>query len=209
MKRSIQEELQPGRTVRAGADVEYFPGFLDAIWGNELLTTLLTEVSWHQPVVKLYGRAFHSPRLAAWYGDRGAVYQYSGFINAPLPWLPQLTKLRESIKHQLGYSFNCVLLNLYRDGADSMGWHRDCEPELGKNPVIASISLGEARPFLLRHRRRPELPTFKLYPDHGSLLVMSGTTQNYWRHSVPKISKRALPRLNLTFRHISFQPTSD
>ena len=142
--------LQPGRTVLAGADLEYLPGFLGPADADELLAALLAEVPWQRPVVQIFGRTFRSPRLAAWYGDTGAVYRYSGLVNEPLPWLPGLAVLRRQIEHRLGQTFNSVLLNFYRDGADSMGWHRDQEPELGENPTIVSISLGGIR----RRRRR-------------------------------------------------------
>ena len=194
--------LQPERTVLAGADLEFLPGFLGPVEADELLAVLLAEVPWQRPVVQLFGRTFPSPRLAAWYGDTDAVYQYSGLVNEPLPWLPSLVMLRTRIENRLGRPFNGVLLNLYRDGADSMGWHRDNEPELGKNPEIASISLGGVRRFLLHHCRRSDLPGLEIRPDHGSLLLMRGATQHFWRHAVPKTRKAVAPRVNLTFRRV-------
>jgi alkylated DNA repair dioxygenase AlkB len=194
--------LQPGRTVVAGADLEYFPGFLSLGDADDLLATLLDRVPWQQPVVQLFGRTFCSPRLAAWYGDPGAVYQYSSLVNEPLPWLPNLAGLRRQIEHRFGQSFNSVLLNFYRDGADSMGWHRDREPELGKNPTIASISLGAIRRFVLQHSRQANIARLEFHPEHGSLLLMRGATQHFWRHCVPKTRKVVSPRVNLTFRRI-------
>ena len=192
--------LQPGRTILAGADLEYFPGFLGPADADDLLAALLARVPWQRPVVQLFGRTFRSPRLAAWYGDPGVVYQYSGLVNEPLSWLPSLAVLRRRIEHRLGQPFNSVLLNLYRDGADSMGWHRDQEPELGESPTIASISLGGVRRFVLQHAREDDMTKLELHPEHGSLLLMCGTTQHFWRHCVPKTQKVVAPRVNLTFR---------
>ena len=194
--------LQPGRTVLAGADLEYLPRFLDLDDADELLASLLAEVPWQRPVVQLFGRTFRSPRLTAWYGDPGAVYQYSGFVNEPLPWLLGLAVLRRRIEQRLGQPFNSVLLNYYRDGADSMGWHRDQEPELRESPTIASISLGGIRRFVLQHSQKADMTRLELRPEHGSLLLMRGATQHFWRHCVPKTRKVVAPRVNLTFRRI-------
>ena len=194
--------LQPGRTVLAGADLEYLPGFLCPADADELLAALLAVVPWQRPVVQIFGRTCRSPRLAAWYGDTGAFYRYSGLVNDPLPWLASLAVLRGRIEHRFGQPFNSVLLNLYRDGADSMGWHRDHEPELGENPVIASISLGGIRRFVLQHSRQSDMTRLELRPEHGSLLLMRGATQHFWRHCVPKTRKVVAPRVNLTFRRI-------
>jgi alkylated DNA repair dioxygenase AlkB len=196
--------LQPGRGVLVGADLEYLPFFLDSTVADRLLATLLAEVPWQRPVVQLFGRTFRSPRLAAWYGDPGAVYQYSGLINEPLPWLPSLDGLRKRVESQFGLHFNSVLLNCYRDGMDSMGWHQDDEPELGKHPTIVSISLGGIRRFVLQHYRQIDMPKLELRPEHGSLLLMRGSTQKFWRHCVPKTRKAVAPRVNLTFRLIVF-----
>jgi alkylated DNA repair dioxygenase AlkB len=196
--------LQQGRTVLEGADLEYIPGFLSPGDADDLLATLLAIVPWQQPVVQLFGRTFRSPRLAAWYGDAGAVYQYSGLVNEPLPWLFSLAVLRRRIEQQFREHLNSVLLNCYRDGADSMGWHRDREPELGENPAIASISLGGVRRFVLQHSRQTDMTRLELCPEHGSLLLMRGATQHFWRHCVPKTRKVVAPRVNLTFRQIVF-----
>ena len=194
--------LQSGRTVLAGADLEYLPGFLGPADADELLAALLAEVPWQRPVVQIFGRTFRSPRLAAWYGDTGAVYRYSGLVNEPLPWLPSLVVLRRQIENRLGQTFNSVLLNFYRDGADSMGWHRDQEPELGENPTIVSISLGGIRRLVLQYSQQADMTRLELRPEHGSLLLMCGATQHFWRHCVPKTRKVVAPRVNLTFRRI-------
>ena len=194
--------LQSGRTVLEGADLEYLPGFLSPGHANDLWAGLLARAPWQQPVVQLFGRTFRSPRLAAWYGDTGAVYRYSGLVNEPLPWLPSLAALRRQIERRLGQTFNSVLLNFYRDGADSMGWHRDQEPELGENPTIVSISLGGIRRFVLQHSQQADMTRLELRPEHGSLLLMCGATQHFWRHCLPKTRKVVAPRVNLTFRRI-------
>jgi alkylated DNA repair dioxygenase AlkB len=143
------------------------------------------------------------PGLTAWHGDPGCTYRYSGRLFEPNPFTAELRALRERLREFLGHDFNTVLANLYRDGRDSMGWHSDDERELGPRApddvVIASVSLGASRRFVLRHRRRPaERHAFAL--GGGDLLVMGGTTQRRWQHAVPKTSVPVGPRLNLTFR---------
>ena len=123
-------------------------------------------------------------------------------INYPLPWLPQLYELRRRIEHYTQDSFNSVLLNLYRSGSDSMGWHRDNEPELGINPVIASITLGFPRRFVMRHHKRRDLSRLEVSPENGSLLIMRGQTQSVWQHAAPKTQMSVGLRLNLTFRNV-------
>lgn len=141
-----------------------------------------------------------APRLEAWYGDAGASYSYSGLAHEPLPWTPELQRLRERVEVAAGTTFNSVLANLYRDGNDSNGWHADDESELGEQPVIASLSLGAARRFLLRHRASVERVEVVL--EAGSLLLMRGKTQQCWKHSVPKQRTVHAPRINLTFRRV-------
>jgi len=181
---------------------EYWSEFLAPAEASHYCQTLIEKASWHTPLVHLYGRWVNSPRRAAWYGDPGAVYGYSGSVNQPLPWLAELKELGEQLAAFSGHSFNSVLLNYYRTGSQSMGWHSDDERELGTAPTIASISLGGPRRFLLRHRRRKDLPVHEIVLGHGSLLLMSGESQIAWRHSVPKTARPVAPRVNLTFRQI-------
>ena len=183
-------------------DFEYWPGFLDAKETASCFAALQSKIDWHTPRVFVYGRWIDSPRQSAWYGDRGAVYRYSGTINEPIPWLPELENLGERLNDFCKSEFNSVLANHYRSGSDSMGWHSDDEKELGLEPVIASISLGGARRFLLRHRRRKELQTHEITLESGSLLLMRGESQRAWRHSIPKTRRTVAPRINLTYRHI-------
>lgn len=177
------------------------------LWVEQLLSpaeadraqqTLIHELDWQQESITLFGRSVLQPRLQAWYGDKS--YTYSGLTMAPKPWTPALTHLRQLCEQVTGSEFNSVLANLYRDGQDSMGWHQDNEPELGQQPIIASLSLGESRRFILRHLHSKE--KFELSLGHGSLLVMAGDTQRYWQHSVPKTKQPRAARINLTFRHI-------
>ncbi len=165
-----------------------------------LFAALHRETAWQQPVIVLYGRSINSPRLSAWHGDPDAVYRYSGLRLEPMPWTPTLLDVRERVEALAVARFNSVLLNLYRDGQDSMGWHSDDEPELGRNPVIASISLGAARRFLLQHKKRRLRLEWSL--EDGDMLVLGGTTQHCWRHHVPKTRQPVGPRINLTFRWI-------
>ena len=166
-----------------------------------LFQTLYQDSDWQQHVLTICGRAVAAPRLSAWYGDLGAVYRYSGLSLEPLPWTPTLREIKEKAERLAATRFNSVLLNLYRDGRDSMGWHSDAEPELGRNPVIASVSLGATRRFLLRHKKqRNEVVTLML--EAGSVLIMAGATQHYWQHQLPKTRQAVGPRINLTFRVI-------
>ncbi len=183
--------------------VVYLPEFFSAPVGDRLLRSWCATVRWTQPRIRIFGRQVDSPRLAAWYGDRESVYRYSGLVNQPMPWIPELLEIRHYVQRYVKRSFDGVLLNYYRTGQDCMGWHSDDEKELGENPVIASVSLGAPRRFLLRHRRCSDLPVHEVNLEHGSLLLMQGATQKNWQHSVPKMRNQDSPRLNLTFRRIN------
>ena len=169
---------------------------------DQLLYELIDNTTWRQEEITLFGKAHRQPRLSAWYGNRDSVYTYSGISLRPRPWNQTLLNLKAGVESQLGRSFNSVLLNYYRDQRDSMGMHSDDESELGKQPVIASLSLGEERILLLRHRYRKELGTLKLPLPSGSLLVMKGDTQSHWKHGIAKQNHPCGPRVNLTFRTI-------
>ncbi|MEZ4776851.1 MAG: alpha-ketoglutarate-dependent dioxygenase AlkB [Bacteroidia bacterium] len=181
----------------------YDPHFFPTGESDTLLAELQEDIAWRQESVTIFGRKIPQPRLTAWYGDPGKVYSYSGLTWNPLPWTPALLKIKTKIESvSRGASFNSVLLNLYRNGQDSMGWHSDDEPELGKNPVIASVSFGESRNFQLRHRLHKKEERHSIVLAHGSLLIMLGETQHFWQHQVPKTAKTINPRVNLTFRWI-------
>ncbi len=165
------------------------------------LERLTAEVVWAQRSIRLFGREVAQPRLTAWLGEPGAVYTYSGLRHEPAPWHPIVEGYRQRLRDELGLEFDGALLNLYRDGADSMGWHADDEPELGPEPVLASISLGTPRRFLLKRRRGPPAAPLRMALGEGALLVMGGRTQHDFVHALPKCAS-AGPRLNLTFRRL-------
>ncbi len=173
--------------------------------GALLMDSLLRHVSWTQPEISMFGRRLRSPRLAAWYGDPGAIYRYSGLVNQPLPWREELLALKGRLEERFAARFNSVLLNLYRDGSDSMGWHADDEPELGAEPCIVSVSLGGTRRFRLRHRFDPAVNPVFVDLVHGSVLIMRGRTQHNWKHALTRTRKPVGPRINLTFRHVRSQ----
>ncbi|MGH8525947.1 MAG: alpha-ketoglutarate-dependent dioxygenase AlkB family protein [Gammaproteobacteria bacterium] len=156
---------------------------------------------WRQDRITLFGRTLNSPRLTAWYGEPGVTYAYSGLSLVAAGWLAGLLGIRERVGQAAGTRFNSVLLNLYRNEADSMGWHSDDEPSLGPNPVIGSVSFGATRTFQLQHKRRKTSQSV-IDLSNGSLLLMSGSTQHHWRHRVPKSNVPCGPRINLTFRTI-------
>jgi alkylated DNA repair dioxygenase AlkB len=161
-------------------------------------------IRWQQEEILIFGQRRRVPRLVAWHGDPGAAYRYSGTDHEPEPWTPALERVRARVRELAGAEFNAVLLNLYRDGRDGMGWHADHEPELGRNPVIASVSLGAPRRFCLRHRRRMDL-RIDLELPQGSLLLMAGATQHHWLHALPKTQRPVGARINLTFRGVALR----
>jgi alkylated DNA repair dioxygenase AlkB len=196
---------EPGeRLPLEDADVRFWPAAFGIAEASELLDRLLTEIDWQQEQVLIFGQRRPVPRLVAWHGDPGANYTYSGTPHQPLPWTPALALIRERVLGLTGCAFNSVLLNLYRDGRDGMGWHSDDEPELGRDPVIASVSFGAPRRFCLRHRRRKD-QRLDVSLGNGSLLLMAGTTQHHWVHAVPKTAIPVGQRVNLTFRRIPCQ----
>lgn len=170
----------------------------------ELFRALRQRIEWRQEEVVIFGQRRLVPRLVAWHGEPGASYTYSGTPHRPLPWTPELEEVRRRVQALSGSNFNAVLLNLYRDGRDGMGWHADDEPELGPEPLIASVSLGAVRRFCLRHRRRKGLRA-DLSLTHGSLFLMSGATQRHWVHAVPKTAVPTGERINLTFRRVAIR----
>ena len=198
---NLFDDLGPTRIPLPDGDLQLYPsiGLADT---ETLLWQLIAETPWRQDEITVYGKRHRQPRLTAWYGDPGALYSYSGIKLHPLPWTQTLKALKATVESTCGQSFNSVLLNYYRDGRDSMGMHSDDEPELGPEPVIASVSLGEERVMHFKHRTRREIDTLKLPLPSGSLLIMRGQTQRCWRHGVNKTSRSCGPRINLTFRRI-------
>lgn len=167
-----------------------------------ILTRVIAETPWRSEKIVMWGREYVQPRLLAWYGDPGAAYTYSGTRHEPVAWTPLLAELRRRVESAAGASFNSVLLNYYRNERDSMGLHSDDEPELGPEPVIASLSLGATRTLVLRHRTDRSIKNVRIPLESGSLLVMRGPTQHRWQHGIAKLARPCGPRVNLTFRRI-------
>lgn len=183
-------------------EVLYTSNFLTPADADAYLQTFIDGIEWEQHQLAIFGRQLPAPRLSAWYGHPEAYYTYSGLRLKPQPWTDSLSMLKAQVEVFAGTTFNSVLLNQYRNGQDSMGWHSDDEPELGIEPTIASLSLGGERAFHLRHKRRKDLETVKFLLEHGSLLIMRGATQTHWKHQLPKTQKALRCRLNLSFRLI-------
>lgn len=169
---------------------------------SELLERLIEATPWQQEKVVVWGKAHKQPRLVSWFGDDDKAYTYSGITLQANPWTPLLASVRASVEKLSNHSYNSALLNYYRDGRDGMGFHSDDEKELGPEPVIASLSLGATRIFVMKHRRRGTASDVKIPLESGSLLLMKGATQTNWKHGIPKESGACGPRVNLTFRNI-------
>jgi alkylated DNA repair dioxygenase AlkB len=186
------------------AQLSYQPGFINdhRRWYEQLRQS----ICWQQDRITLYGQDMPIPRLNAWYGDEGMDYSYSGIQLKARPWNEPLLDLKRQLERSLNVTFNSVLANYYRDGNDSVSWHADDEPELGSQPLIASLSFGEPRRFSLRHKTDRSLPVQHIDLEGGSLLVMAGETQRYWHHQLPKSRHSIAGRINLTFRSIISRP---
>jgi alkylated DNA repair dioxygenase AlkB len=183
--------------------IDLYPNWLPAAEARSLFDELLTTLPLRQEEIVLFGRRVPQPRLSTWMGDAEAVYGYSGRTFVPLPWDRSVARLKERVEETVGRRFNSVLINLYRHGEDSMGYHADNEPELGPDPVVASVSLGAARRFVLRPRKeKGTTGARELRLTSGSLLVMREGVQRSWVHGVPKDRAITAPRLNLTFRAV-------
>lgn len=169
---------------------------------SQLLAELIRETPWRSEQIVVWGKSHPQPRLVAWFGDSGKGYVYSGIRLTPLPWTPTLSDIKGKVETRVGVSFNSVLLNYYRNERDSMGFHSDDEPELGLRPTIASLSFGEMRTFILKHKFSKTIKPIRIPLSSGSLLVMKGDTQRNWKHGIDKEAKPCGPRVNLTFRNI-------
>lgn len=183
------------------AIVEYYPQLFEPPQAALLFDKLYNEIPWQQDNITVFGKTHPQPRLTALFGNEGKPYAYSNIVMQPHSWNPLLTFIKEEVEAVSGEKFTTVLLNLYRDGKDSNGWHADNEKELGRNPVIASVSFGAGRFFHLQHNSIKEARQ-KILLGHGSLLLMKGTTQHFWKHQIAKTAKTVGPRINLTFRSI-------
>lgn len=203
MTRDLFENGEPRRLDLPDADIRYWPCIDLGAPVDRVLQEIIERIPWRTEVITLYGQQHQQPRLTAWYGDPGARYTYSGLALDPLPWTSLLSDVRARVEALAGASFNSVLMNYYRDHRDSMGMHSDDEPELGRNPVIASLSLGEQRTFVLKHESKKDLKPVNILLESGSLLLMKGATQHHWKHGISKLTRPCGPRVNLTFRHVS------
>ena len=176
---------------------------------QDYFEALLTTVPWRNDEAVICGKRIVTARKVAWYGDSSYSYTYSGTTKIALPWTKELRTLKSLVEEEVGCLFNSCLCNLYHDGSEGMGWHSDDEKALGQNTAIGSLSLGAERKFSLRHKRKGDSPSISIQLENGSLLVMKGTTQTFWQHSVPKTAKIAIPRINLTFRTIFLEEGSE
>ncbi len=179
-------------------EVLYSQNFIE----EDYLEELINDIQWGQSNIQIFGKTIPEPRLTAWYADPEINYTYSGATKTPIPWNLTLLDLKKKVEIASGISFNGVLLNYYRSGTDYMGWHSDDEKELGDNPIIASLSFGEARRFQLKHKTKKELETKTIETKSGSLIIMKGETQKHWKHRLAKTEKKVGERINLTFRKI-------
>ena len=183
------------------ADVYYYPNFFTTNESMSLFQILNTETIWQQDDIKVFGKTYKQPRLTSLYGNNRRSYSYSNITMYPHKFSNTLLKIKIRIEEATSEIFTTCLLNKYRDGQDSNGWHADNEKELGQNPVIASVSFGVNRMFHLKHRY-DKSHKCKLLLESGSLLLMKGTTQHFWLHQLPKTKKQIGSRINLTFRNI-------
>lgn len=193
----------PRSVALAGATLTFHPRAFPRALADRHFETLLAATPWRQDHITIHGRELPLPRLQAWYADGGEPLRYSGMTVPANPWTDALLAIRATVVALCGRPFSGVLVNCYRDGLDSVGWHSDDEPEWGPDPVIASVSLGATRDFMLRHRSDGHIPPVKIALTHGSLLVMGPGTQTAWQHQLPKRRRVTEPRINLTFRHLA------
>ncbi|MCH7415181.1 alpha-ketoglutarate-dependent dioxygenase AlkB [Belliella sp. R4-6] len=198
---SLFNDRQPIEVIKNKGDVIYYPNFFPDSLSNELFLALQEDIEWIQEPIWMFGKKIMQPRLTALYGDPKIAYKYSGIEMQAKDWNHHLIKIKNSIEELCQTEFSHVLLNYYRDGQDSMGWHRDNERSLGNRPLIASVSFGTTREFQLRKYDEKQLKK-SINIAHGSLLLMQGDTQQYWEHQLPKSKKIKNPRINLTFRKI-------
>ena len=183
------------------SEIIYFPSLFDKKEADAIFAQLINDIPWQQDDIRVFGKIHPQPRLTALFGNQGRSYSYSNITMQPHAWNPLLQKIKSQVERVSETKFTTVLLNQYRDGKDSNGWHADNEKELGINPIIASVSFGAARVFQLKHNTIANLKQ-NILLEHGSLLLMKGTTQHFWKHQIPKTSKIIESRINLTFRVI-------
>lgn len=184
------------------AEIIYLPNFLTKKEACFYFETIKKDTKWQHDNITVFGKTYKQPRLTALFGETNQPYSYSNIVMHPKPFTSTLKSIKTKVEAESKTNFNTLLINLYRDGKDSNGWHADNETELGKNPVIASLSLGESRPFHFKHRKIKS-ERHKLILEHGSLLIMKGEMQHFWLHQIAKTKKKIKPRINLTFRTLT------
>jgi len=189
---------QTGNIHIRNGEYVYIPGFFNQLESIRFLKSLREKVIWKQESMNMYGKKVEFPRLMAWYSYDNMPYSFSGISLNPNPWTEEILEIKHRIEPLANIIFNRALLNLYRNGKDSVSWHADDEPELGQNPIVASVSFGATRKLQLRHNITREKIEFHL--TNGSLLIMKGELQHYWQHQVPKTQNKIGERINLTFR---------
>lgn len=197
---NTQTSIKQGLNIIENGEFVFRANYFTAIESNKFFDSLQRTIQWKQESMNMYGKKIDFPRLTAWYGDNDKPYSFSGIKLQPQPWTTEIIDIKSRIEPECHVKFNSVLLNRYRNGNDSISWHTDAEPELGKNPVIASVNFGATRKFQLRHTKTKEKVEIEL--TNGSLFIMSGELQHFWQHQVPKTSKPVGERINLTFRVI-------
>lgn len=195
-----QSIAQPVNLLPKEGEVKYYGTLLSLASADEYFNKLLTGIDWKHDKAIIFGKLIVTKRKVAWYADQPFSYTYSKTTKRALPWTKELLRLKSLIEERTGEHFNSCLLNLYHDGSEGMAWHSDGEKDLQKDGAIGSLSLGAERKFSFKHKATKE--TVSLVLEHGSLLVMSGTTQTYWQHRLPPTKKISEPRINLTFRSI-------
>ena len=194
------KKIKKNYLVLKNGHVLFMPNFLTIKEANSYFQSFLDEIDWQQEKMNMYGKELLFPRLTAWYGNNDKPYTFSGITLRPKAWTNELLEIKGKIEVHTKVKFNSVLLNRYRNGNDSISWHTDAEKELGKKPVIASVNLGATRTFQLKHNETNEKINLEL--THGSLLLMGGELQHFWKHQVPKTKKEVGERINLTYRVI-------
>ncbi len=183
------------------AQLVYIPNFFNQQDADLYFKVINTDTKWQHDDITVYGKTYKQPRLTALFGNLNQSYGYSNIVMYPQPFTSTLQSIKEKVEKNSDHEFNTLLINLYRDGNDSNGWHADNEKELGKNPIIASVSFGETRPFHFKHRSFKD-QRHKINLQHGSLLIMRGEMQHFWLHQIAKTKKKIQPRINLTFRKL-------
>ncbi|NQZ53941.1 MAG: alpha-ketoglutarate-dependent dioxygenase AlkB [Piscirickettsiaceae bacterium] len=191
---------QPTNLLHRDGTVNYYGTLMSLSDANDYLIRLLNTIEWKNDEAIIFGKHIITKRKAAWYGAKSFKYTYSNTTKTALPWTEELSALKTMIEEKTGDTFNSCLLNLYHNGSEGMAWHSDGEKELQRNGAIASLSFGAERKFSFKHKKTKE--KISLVLEHGSLLVMKGSTQSHWLHCLPPTKTTDKPRVNLTFRTI-------